>query len=63
MQKKRIKIKKIPLNIKLKYIFNINKQFKIVGYKKIKIQYIVPIIELNNYTRIWLLSYEIKPYI
>lgn len=57
-----IKIKKLPIKIKLKFIEYLHKQLNIVGYKIIQSNYQVPIIELSNHIRIWMLPYEIKIY-
>nr|YP_010156009.1 cytochrome b6-f complex subunit PetP [Cumathamnion serrulatum]QQY85406.1 cytochrome b6-f complex subunit PetP [Cumathamnion serrulatum] len=55
-----IKIKTIPQKIKIKVIKSLHKKVHIVGYKVINSQNKVPIIELSNYTRIWILPNEIK---
>nr|YP_009326683.1 hypothetical protein [Membranoptera platyphylla]AMJ16940.1 hypothetical protein [Membranoptera platyphylla] len=55
-----IKIKTIPQKIKLKLIKHLHKKLHIVGYKVINSESTVPIIELSNYTRIWILPNEIK---
>jgi len=55
-----IKIKPIPINIKLKVFKYIHCDLYIVGYKKVKSVYCVPIIQLYDYNRIWLLPKEIK---
>lgn len=55
-----INIKKIPIKIKLKYLQYFNEKLDIVGYKIIKNKYQVPIIELSNYTRIWIFQKEIN---
>lgn len=55
-----IKIKTIPQKIKLKLIKHFHKRLHIVGYKIINLENRVPIIELSNYTRIWILPNEIK---
>nr|YP_009391268.1 cytochrome b6-f complex subunit PetP [Dipterocladia arabiensis]ARW59412.1 cytochrome b6-f complex subunit PetP [Dipterocladia arabiensis] len=54
-----IKIKNIPKNIKLKLIKHFYQDLYLVGYKKIKSNKKLPIIELFNYTRIWILPEEI----
>nr|YP_009295297.1 hypothetical protein BI108_pgp098 [Dasya binghamiae]AOH77309.1 hypothetical protein [Dasya binghamiae] len=55
-----VKIRKVPIKIKLKYLKYFHKKLDIVGYKVINLNYLVPIIELSNYTRIWILPNEIK---
>nr|QCI06064.1 cytochrome b6-f complex subunit PetP [Delesseria sanguinea] len=54
-----IKIKIIPQKIKIKFIKNLHEKLHIVGYKIINSKHKVPIIELSNYTRIWILPHEI----
>nr|YP_009396022.1 cytochrome b6-f complex subunit PetP [Dasya naccarioides]ARW65208.1 cytochrome b6-f complex subunit PetP [Dasya naccarioides] len=55
-----IDIKKIPIQIKLKFLHYFNKKLDIVGYKMVKHRYKVPIIELPDYTRIWIFQQEIN---
>lgn len=57
-----IQISLLPIKIKLK-LFSYSSQsykIKIVGYKKIRQKYNVPIIELSNYIRIWTLLHELE---
>lgn len=57
-----IQISSLPIKIKLK-LFSYSSQsykIKIVGYKKIRRKYNVPIIELSNYIRIWTLLHELE---
>lgn len=56
------KIKVIPIKIKNRIITQINQTLRIVGYKTIRINHKVPIVELSDYTRIWLLPHEIIKY-
>lgn len=57
-----ITILSLPKKIKLKLFIYLNKthNIKIVGYKKIRQQHYVPLIEISNYIRIWTLLPEIK---
>nr|QCI06911.1 cytochrome b6-f complex subunit PetP [Halydictyon mirabile] len=57
-------IKKIPIKIGRKLIKHLNLNYHktniiIVGYKVIQSKYKVPIIELSNYSRIWILNQEL----
>nr|YP_009944620.1 cytochrome b6-f complex subunit PetP [Osmundea sinicola]QFR99914.1 cytochrome b6-f complex subunit PetP [Osmundea sinicola] len=60
MNKKIIKINKIPFRIKNKLIFFLYTQKILVGYKQICNKYKTPIIELPDKKRIWMLKYEVK---
>lgn len=53
------KIYKIPYNLSQLNYLNTNNSIRIIGYKKIYSNINVPIIELNNFIRIWLLPNEI----
>nr|YP_009392920.1 cytochrome b6-f complex subunit PetP [Caloglossa intermedia]ARW61482.1 cytochrome b6-f complex subunit PetP [Caloglossa intermedia] len=57
-----VSILSLPVKVKLKLLKHLNKscELKIVGYKKIQVKYLVPIIELPDYIRIWTLLYEIN---
>nr|YP_009392297.1 cytochrome b6-f complex subunit PetP [Osmundaria fimbriata]ARW60859.1 cytochrome b6-f complex subunit PetP [Osmundaria fimbriata] len=55
-----INLKLIPIKIKKKILPSVYKKLHLVGYKKILDTYKVPIIQLTNHTRIWILEYEIK---
>ena len=54
-----IKIKSLPTNIKFKFLQYFNQKLDIVGYKKINLNKKLAILELFNYTRIWVLPSEI----
>ena len=56
----RIKIKLIPENIKQEINKNLYNKLTLVGYKKISNKHIVPLIEITNKYRIWVLISEIK---
>nr|YP_009397876.1 cytochrome b6-f complex subunit PetP [Sonderella linearis]ARW67062.1 cytochrome b6-f complex subunit PetP [Sonderella linearis] len=60
MKKYLIKIEIIPKNLKKRIIKSSNYIFYLAGYKKIFNKYKVPILELNDHTRIWMLKKEIK---
>lgn len=53
-----IKIKSVPIKIKLKVFKYFHYDLCIVGYKRIKSTYKAPIIQFHDYTRIWLLPKE-----
>nr|YP_010850458.1 cytochrome b6-f complex subunit PetP [Lophurella caespitosa]WGH13271.1 cytochrome b6-f complex subunit PetP [Lophurella caespitosa] len=59
MQKYLVKIKFIPNNIKKKFNEKPYKNLKLVGYKEISRNDIMPIIQFSNKKRIWLLKEEI----
>nr|YP_009392713.1 cytochrome b6-f complex subunit PetP [Bostrychia tenella]ARW61275.1 cytochrome b6-f complex subunit PetP [Bostrychia tenella] len=63
MNKNIIRIHTIPNNIKVKVAQYIYKNLYIVGYKKISNKNKVPIIQLADNTRIWMLKKEIKSHI
>lgn len=60
MNKIIVKINNLPRKIKIKIIDYLSKNILLVGYKKISEQYRIPIIELSNKQRIWVLKHEIK---
>nr|YP_009398716.1 cytochrome b6-f complex subunit PetP [Kuetzingia canaliculata]ARW67902.1 cytochrome b6-f complex subunit PetP [Kuetzingia canaliculata] len=60
MQKRLINIKLIPINIKNKILPYIYQQLHIVGYKTLINKYKVPIIQLKNEARIWILQHETR---
>lgn len=62
MNKKFVGILTIPKNIKIKISQNIYKKPYLVGYKKVSNKNKVPIIQLTDNTRIWMLKKEIKLY-
>lgn len=62
MNKCSIHINNIPNNIKNKIAQYIYQKPCLVGYKKISSKHKVPIIQLKDSTRIWMLKKEIKLY-
>jgi len=55
-----VTIKSLPIRIKLKVFKYFNYQSCIVGYKKIQSNYNLLIVQLSDYTRIWVLAKEIQ---
>nr|QCI08055.1 cytochrome b6-f complex subunit PetP [Plumaria plumosa] len=60
MIKKSISIKNIPIKVHYKIIKYIYKNITIVGYMNINHNIKIPIIEFQDYTRIWILPDEIN---
>lgn len=63
MNKNIVSISSIPSNIKITVAQYIYKKLYIVGYKKISNKNKVPIVQLADNTRIWMLKREIKLHI
>ena len=59
MKKYAINIKFIPKNIKYKVTERSLNKLKFVGYKQITHNCVIPLIQLPNKKRIWLLKQEI----
>lgn len=53
-------MQRIPTSIKFKFIRHFYQKLDLVGYKHISFNRKIRIIELYNYTRIWILPEEIK---
>nr|YP_009398931.1 cytochrome b6-f complex subunit PetP [Cliftonaea pectinata]ARW68161.1 cytochrome b6-f complex subunit PetP [Cliftonaea pectinata] len=60
MYKALINIKKIPNNIKIKIGKSKDQQLYLVGYKETFNKKKLPIIELSNNNRVWMLNEEIE---
>lgn len=55
-----VNIKLIPQNMKQKMNKHLHSKLTLVGYKKILNKHIVPIIEIPNKHRVWVLISEIE---
>lgn len=53
-------IYKLPYNISYLDNLNIKNKIKIIGYKQIKSNLTVIVVELENFTRLWMLPNEIQ---
>nr|YP_009397470.1 cytochrome b6-f complex subunit PetP [Dasyclonium flaccidum]ARW66656.1 cytochrome b6-f complex subunit PetP [Dasyclonium flaccidum] len=60
MNKSLIHINRLPTKIRIRITRLISSKLYFIGYKKISNKYKVPIIQLQNSTRIWMLKKEIK---
>lgn len=60
MKRNLVNIKLIPQNIKEEINKHLQDKLMLVGYKKISNKHIVPIIEISNKYRLWVLINEIK---
>lgn len=60
MRRNLVNIKLIPYNIKQEVDKHLHNKLSLVGYKKISSKHILPIVEVSNKYRIWVIISEIK---